>query len=385
MYNSIYSQRALNIYTFAFVHEHVEAYKEQKIKDLLCAMWLKVLNENTNNDIECLKKIILNTENVEEFDALLYEDSTINAKYTLLPIHEQLKVEDIKQQYEAALVAMKDEFAEIDVAELEKFINTIESVDELYEKISDKEMSVAELQQIDDHVEEKLDYLAIYLPKQKIDLYRTYFNAKNEELDSSLARYAASLLDEYKGEMKFSELMQVDFIKDKLADAKSVVNFDNIRLTDEEQKNIKKYAGINTLIFLIILAIVGTPFVNYLNVFLENRLNTYILPLSILFIVFIVVAYRLIRCLALLLKNTKNVKGLIGFVADMDSAGKKGTRYRIYLPKYNQKGSVLHRNVLGNKGVLPLMKALRIGTTVKFIRILGFKFVIPSNLEEDNI
>ena len=91
MYNSIYSQRALNIYTFAFVHEHVEAYKEQKIKDLLCAMWLKVLNENTNNDIECLKKIILNTENVEEFDALLYEDSTINAKYTLLPIHEQRK------------------------------------------------------------------------------------------------------------------------------------------------------------------------------------------------------------------------------------------------------------------------------------------------------
>lgn len=378
MYNTIYSKEALNIYTFAFVHEHVETNKEQKIKDLLCAMYLYVSKTNNENKILSLKNFIIETENVESLDAILITNESINTMYAFLPIHEQLKKSDIKQEYVEALNAMKEEFAEIDVVELEKFINTIEELDELYEKISDNEIPVEELKRIDAEVEEKLDYLAIYLPKQKVDLYRTYFNVKNGDLEGSLARYAASLLDSYKGEMTFSELLQVDFITDKVACASKMSKFDNIELDEEEQKNIKKYSGVKLIEMTLVVAIVGIFLFNFCNNFIKTNQNTYLIPISILFVVTLLSVVKLIKYIILLFRNNKNLKGGIGFIGSMEIDGAKGRcKYKLYLPKYDEKCTVLHKRVLGDKGILTVRRTLKLGTMVKYVKVLGFKFVIP--------
>lgn len=378
MYNMVYSKKALNIYTFAFVHEHVETNKEQKIKDLLCATYLHVSKTNNENKIISLKNFILEIENIESLDETLINDESINTMYKLLPIHEQLKISDIKQEYIEALNTMKEEFAEIDVAELKKFLTIIDELDELYEKISDNEIAVEELQRIDAEVEEKLDYLAIYLPKQKIDLYKTYFNAKNGDLDSSLARYAASLLDSYKGEMTFSELLQVDFITDKVACASKISKFDDIELNEEEQKNIKKYAGVKLVEMLLIVTVLGIFLFSFCNSFIQTNQNTYLIPISILVVVTLLSAVNLIKYIILLFRNNKILKGGIGFVGSMELDGAKGgCKYKLYLPKYDEKCSVLHKRVLGDKGILTVRRTLKLGTMVKYVKVLGFKFVIP--------
>ena len=263
------------------------------------------------------------------------------------------------------------------------FIKVKNKLDETCEKMYNKTIYQEELNTLNKELNEKLQYLEQHIPATDIEAYKTYIKSKNNESSNFAIDMGIKLFEIQKGERTFSELKQLEELKDKTKSIKylKINSLENLKLEKDECKQINIYAikkifkGI--IEFVILYFLIG----NFSAICYKNFINTnniyMLLPFSIW--VFIVILYIIYfsTYLFVILKNKKssNIKGMIGIIANINWSHETNNRkfYNIYFPKHNLQYSI-PTNCATNK--------LKIKSLVKFVKIATKKIVIPI---KDNI
>ena len=198
---------------------------------------------------------------------------------------------------------------------------------------------------------------------------------KNKENINNVGNLAIKLFELKKSDVKFSELKQLEDLKNKTHSANSMKlnNFENIEIDKKEEKQISSYAIkkiLKDVILLIIFYfIIGRLGVESYKNFIETKNGTMLIPISICLIIIAIGIIDISKYIFAIFKIKSNykIKGITGFIGDITWSQGDREFYNIYFPKYDTQYSI--RTNLSTK-------KLERKSAVKLIKIASKKIVI---------
>lgn len=377
IYDLMYSKYALYIYTYLFSNKKLDNEKEARIKDIIYITYMYSSYYEKNKSVQKFYEVFKEVNGLADMDAILSKDIYLNQFYQLFKMQKDISQESIKNEYELCWKELKETVLKTNVEDILYFIKIKNNVDEIYEKIYNDNISEEEIETIKNKLKEQLDYLKKYLPDSDIDAYKTYFEVKNKENINSAGNLVIKLFELKKTDVKFSELKQLEELKNKTHSANSIEsnNFENIEIDKEEEKQISLYVIkkifkdiILLIIFYFIIGRLGAE--SYKN-FIETKNSTMLIPISICLIIIAIGIIDISKYIFAIfkIKNNYKIKGIIGFIGDITWSQGEKTRefYNIYFPQYNTQYSI--RTNLSTK-------KLKRKNAVKLIKIASKKIVI---------
>jgi len=377
IYDLMYSKYALYIYTYLFSNKKLDNEKEKRIKDIIYITYMYSSYHNKDKSIQKFYEIFKEVNDLTDIDAILSKDIYLNQFYQLFKMHKDISQENIKNEYELCLRELKETVLKTNVEDVLHFIKIKNNVDEIYEKIYNDNISEEELEMQKNTLKEQLEYLKNYLPDSDIEAYKTYFEVKNKENMNGAVNLGIKLFELKKTEVKFSELRQIEDLKDKTHAANNIKtnNFENIEIDKEEEKQISSYAIKRILkdiiLFVIFYFIIGRLGVESYKNFIETKNSTMLIPISICLIIIAIGIIDISKYIFAIFKVKSNykIKGIIGFIGDITwSQGEKARSfYNIYFPQHDAQYSI--RTNLSTK-------KLKKKNAVKLIKIANKKVVI---------
>lgn len=377
IYDLMYSKYALYIYTYLFSNKKLDNEKEKRIKDIIYITYMYSSYHNKDKSIQKFYEIFKEVNDLTDIDAILSKDIYLNQFYQLFKMHKDISQENIKNEYELCLRELKETVLKTNVEDVLHFIKIKNNVDEIYEKIYNDNISEEELEMQKNTLKEQLEYLKNYLPDSDIEAYKTYFEVKNKENMNGAVNLGIKLFELKKTEVKFSELRQIEDLKDKTHAANNIKtnNFENIEIDKEEEKQISSYAIKKILkdiiLFVIFYFIIGRLGVECYKNFIETKNSTMLIPISICLIIIAIGIIDISKYIFAIFKVKSNykIKGIIGFIGDITwSQGEKARSfYNIYFPQHDAQYSI--RTNLSTK-------KLKRKNAVKLIKIANKKVVI---------
>lgn len=377
IYDLMYSKYALYIYTYLFSNKKLDNEKEKRIKDIIYITYMYSSYHNKDKSIQKFYEIFKEVNDLTDIDAILSKDIYLNQFYQLFKMHKDISQENIKNEYELCLRELKETVLKTNVEDVLHFIKIKNNVDEIYEKNYNDNISEEELEMQKNTLKEQLEYLKNYLPDSDIEAYKTYFEVKNKENMNGAVNLGIKLFELKKTEVKFSELRQIEDLKDKTHAANNIKtnNFENIEIDKEEEKQISSYAIKKILkdiiLFVIFYFIIGRLGVECYKNFIETKNSTMLIPISICLIIIAIGIIDISKYIFAIFKVKSNykIKGIIGFIGDITwSQGEKARSfYNIYFPQHDAQYSI--RTNLSTK-------KLKRKNAVKLIKIANKKVVI---------
>lgn len=377
IYDLMYSKYALYIYTYLFSNKKLDKEKETRIKNIIYITYMYSSYYEKDKSVQKFYEVFKEINSLVDIDSILSKDIYLNQFYQLFKLPKDISQESMKNEYELCWKELKEIVLKTNIEDILYFIKIKNNLDEIYEKIYNDNISTEELEKIKNTLKEQLEYLKKYLPDSDIEKYKTYFKVKNKENINNVDNLAIKLFELKKSDVKFSELKQLEDLKNKTHSANSMKlnNFENIEIDKKEEKQISSYAIkkiLKDVILLIIFYfIIGRLGVESYKNFIETKNGTMLIPISICLIIIAIGIIDISKYIFAIFKIKSNykIKGITGFIGDITwSQGDKAREfYNIYFPKYDTQYSI--RTNLSTK-------KLERKSAVKLIKIASKKIVI---------
>ncbi|MBS5856905.1 MAG: hypothetical protein ACLTKT_04355 [Clostridia bacterium] len=375
IYDLMYSKYALYIYTYLFSNKKLDKEKETRIKNIIYITYMYSSYYEKDKSVQKFYEVFKEINSLVDIDSILSKDIYLNQFYQLFKLPKDISQESMKNEYELCWKELKEIVLKTNIEDILYFIKIKNNLDEIYEKIYNDNISTEELEKIKNTLKEQLEYLKKYLPDSDIEKYKTYFKVKNKENINNVGNLAIKLFELKKSDVKFSELKQLEDLKNKTHSANSMKlnNFENIEIDKKEEKQISSYAIkkiLKDVILLIIFYfIIGRLGVESYKNFIETKNGTMLIPISICLIIIAIGIIDISKYIFAIFKIKSNykIKGITGFIGDITWSQGDREFYNIYFPKYDTQYSI--RTNLSTK-------KLERKSAVKLIKIASKKIVI---------
>lgn len=375
IYDLMYSKYALYIYTYLFSNKKLDKEKETRIKNIIYITYMYSSYYEKDKSVQKFYEVFKEINSLVDIDSILSKDIYLNQFYQLFKLPKDISQESMKNEYELCWKELKEIVLKTNIEDILYFIKIKNNLDEIYEKIYNDNISTEELEKIKNTLKEQLEYLKKYLPDSDIEKYKTYFKVKNKENINNVGNLAIKLFELKKSDVKFSELKQLEDLKNKThsANRMKLNNFENIEIDKKEEKQISSYAIkkiLKDVILLIIFYfIIGRLGVESYKNFIETKNGTMLIPISICLIIIAIGIIDISKYIFAIFKIKSNykIKGITGFIGDITWSQGDREFYNIYFPKYDTQYSI--RTNLSTK-------KLERKSAVKLIKIASKKIVI---------
>ena len=375
IYDLMYSKYALYIYTYLFSNKKLDKEKETRIKNIIYITYMYSSYYEKDKSVQKFYEVFKEINSLVDIDSILSKDIYLNQFYQLFKLPKDISQESMKNEYELCWKELKEIVLKTNIEDILYFIKIKNNLDEIYEKIYNDNISTEELEKIKNTLKEQLEYLKKYLPDSDTEKYKTYFKVKNKENINNVGNLAIKLFELKKSDVKFSELKQLEDLKNKTHSANSMKlnNFENIEIDKKEEKQISSYAIkkiLKDVILLIIFYfIIGRLGVESYKNFIETKNGTMLIPISICLIIIAIGIIDISKYIFAIFKIKSNykIKGITGFIGDITWSQGDREFYNIYFPKYDTQYSI--RTNLSTK-------KLERKSAVKLIKIASKKIVI---------
>ena len=321
IYDFLYSKEALNIYFFLFSNEQLTNNEKEKIKDLICIAYMYNSQQFNQNKIEMMKRFFESVNDIRELDNVLVQDVLAEKMYYLFPLHRGLLQGKIKEKYEEALIKIKSKFIKIDFDELQKFLETKNYIDNLYQRMYDNEIRREDAKVLEVDIAEKLSYLEKYIEGKDIEAYRMYFRVKTEQCAPEFMGDAKEILKIKDSQNNFSELIQLRDLEEKSKKANKITDgyFEEIDLTIGEKKEINYFVIkeiIKQLPVLIGLYLIDSTIISS-GIFSGDAHVVIKIVLLLLIVFSSAFLVSTVKYILIFIFKDRFVKGKLGFVADI--------------------------------------------------------------------
>ena len=368
---------------YLFSNKEFDKEKEDIIKDILYVIYMFSFYYERIKTIEKMYQLLKEINDIEDIDNLLNNDSNLQYVYQLFPISEDILQENKKAKYQLYLLELKNLILNTNINDILYFMKIKNDVEELYEKIYNNTVSQQELNILNNELDKKLKYLEKYISAADIEAYKMYFKIKNNESSNFAVNIGIKLFEIAKGKLKFSELKQLEELKNK-TDSTEYLKFnclEKLKIEKEESNQIRMYAVKKILKgvieFVIFYLLIGRVSDLYYENFIDTKNIYMLIPICIwIFIVMLYIIYFSSYLFVILKsKMSSNIKGIIGFVADIYWNSEKHSKrfYKVYFPKCNAQ---YHARTTHATHVLERK------SMVKLVKIANKKIIVPMN---DNI